>query len=124
MSLPQIIETPGGERLAVIPLSDYERLIAATEDLKDTRAYDEAKRRLASGDDELIPAAFAERLLGGESPVRVYRELRGLTATAVADAAGLSASYVSQIETGQREGSLSTMKAIAEALGVTLDDLA
>ena len=124
MPPPQIIETPGGERLAVIPLSEYEHLVASAEELEDTRAYDDAKRRLAAGDDELIPADFANRLLDGESPVRVYREWRGLTAKTVADAANISAAYLSQIETGQREGTLSTMKAIAEALKVGLDDLA
>ncbi len=35
----------------------------------------------------------------------------------------LSQAFVSQIETGKREGSIGAMKGIADALSVTLDDL-
>lgn len=51
-----------------IPRAEYERLLAAAEDLADLAAYDRAKADLAAGRDELIPAAFADRLLSGESP--------------------------------------------------------
>ncbi|RVQ06666.1 helix-turn-helix domain-containing protein, partial [Sinorhizobium meliloti] len=36
----------------------------------------------------------------------------------------ISAPYLSEIESGKKDGSLSTMKKIAEALSVDLDDLA
>ena len=67
-----------------IPVSEYQRLLAAAEALSDLAAYDAAKARLAAGRDELLPAAFADRLLDGESPLRVWRELRGLTQAALA----------------------------------------
>jgi transcriptional regulator with XRE-family HTH domain len=38
-------------------------------------------------------------------------------------ALGVSAAYLSEIETGKKEGSLSVIKKIAEALGVKIDDL-
>ena len=41
-------------------------------------AFDAAQRRLASGDDELVPAAIADRLLARDSAVRVWREDRVL----------------------------------------------
>lgn len=124
MGQPQIIETAAGEKLAVIPLDEYQRLVGAAEDAADLRAYDEAKRRLAAGEDELVPEPFAARLLDGENPVRVWRELRGMSPRQLADAAGISPAYLSQIEGGQREGSLATLKALAAALRVGLDDLA
>lgn len=123
MGPPQIIETSTGEKLAVIPLEEYRRLVDAAEDAADQGAYDEAKRRLASGEDELVPEPFAGRLLNGESPVRVWRELRGMTPGELADAAGISAAFLSQIEGGRREGRVATLKAIAAALRVSLDDL-
>jgi DNA-binding XRE family transcriptional regulator len=123
MNKPTIITTPSGDRMAVIPLSEYERLVEAAEDVADVRAYDEAKRRLAAGEDELVPAEIANRILDGESPLRVWREHRGLTVKQVADKAGVSAPFVSQIENGQREGSVETMRKIAEVLKVSLDDL-
>lgn len=124
MAGPQIIKTPSGEQLAVLPLADYERLVAAAEDAADARTCDDIRRRIATGEEERIPADYVKRIISGESPVRVFRDLRGLSAKALAEAAGISPAYLSQIESGQREGTLSTMKSLAEALGVSLDDLA
>lgn len=119
----QVIETPGGERMAVIPLKEYEELRGAAEDLADVQAYDRAMQNLASGKDELIPAACADRILDGENPVRVWREYRGLSVKKLAEQASISSAYVSQIESGERNGSLATMKALAAALSLDLDDL-
>ena len=122
--MAQKIETPGGEALALLPWDEYEALLAAAEDRAEIRAYDTAKARLAAGEDEVIPPAFAGRLLDGESPIRVYRDLRGISARDLAAATGISPSYLSQIETGRRQGTAETLKALAERLEVTLDDLA
>ncbi len=53
--------------------------MGAAEDLADLSAYDGAKAALAAGEDELVPADYAKRLIAGESPLRVWRELRGLS---------------------------------------------
>lgn len=119
----QVIDTPGGERMVVLPLKDHERLCAAAEDLADMRAYDRAKQGLAAGTDELIPADFGDRILDGESPVRVWREYRGLSVKQLAAGAQISAAYLSQIEGGSRNGSVSTMKALAKCLSLDVDDL-
>ncbi len=119
----KIIESPGGDRLAVVPLAEYERLQAAAEMLEDVSAYDAAKRALAAGEEELVPQEIANRLIDGENPVRVWRDYRGLSGRALAEAVGISAAYLSQIESGQRDGSFDTMQRIAEALKVSLDDL-
>jgi hypothetical protein len=57
-----------------------------TQDAAGVRACDEAKRRLAAGEDELIPAEFVNRMIDGENKVRVWREYRGLTIKALARA--------------------------------------
>jgi hypothetical protein len=44
-----IITTPSGDQMVVLPLAEYERLVEAVEDAADIRAYDAAKRRLARG---------------------------------------------------------------------------
>lgn len=120
----QFIKTPKGGELVVLPRTEYEKLRrAASEESADVRAYDTAKRRLAAGEDELIPAEFADRLLDGENPVRVWREYRGLSIRELAGKVGITAAYLSQIETGVREGKVSTVKALADSLGVTVDDL-
>ena len=124
MNKAQIIETPKGERLAVLPVAEYERLQEAAEMLEDVSAYDEAKRALAAGEEELVPHEYVKRMLEGESPIRVWREFRGLKGRELADKAGISQPYLSQLESGERDGSFETMRKIAEILNVSLDDLA
>jgi ribosome-binding protein aMBF1 (putative translation factor) len=123
MNKPDTITTPSGDLLAITPLADCESLVALPEQSSDERAYDEAKRRIASGEDELVPSEFANRILNGENPVRVWREYHGMSAKDLTAKTGLSVAYISQIETGDCGGSFETMKKIAQALSVPLDDL-
>lgn len=110
--------------MVTIPREEYDRLLAAAEDLADLQAYNRAKAALAKGEDELIPAGYANRLLDGENPLRVYRELRGMTQAALAEKAGVNRVTVAEIEIGRKHGSVSTLRRLAEALGVGMDDLA
>lgn len=103
---------------------DQQRQPASAEDLADIAAYDRAKAALSSGSDELIPAEFANRLIAGESPVRVYREFRGLTQVALSEASGVNRVQIASIECSARRGSIDTLKKLADALLMTPDDLA
>jgi len=84
-----------------IPRAEYDRLCAAADELSDLQAHDRAQAALAAGEEELIPAAHANRLIAGENRVTV-----------------------AEIETGRKQGSIATLRALADALGVGLDDLA
>ena len=64
-----------------------------------------------------------ERLHAGDHPIKVYREHRGLTQRRLAETVNLGGMYISQIETGRRTGSTRTLRRIARALAVDLDDL-
>jgi ribosome-binding protein aMBF1 (putative translation factor) len=77
----------------------------------------------ATRDQEMVPAEMVDRLLAGDNPVKVWREHRGLSQRALAARAGLDFTYLSQIETGARKGTVATMKKLAEALGLELGDL-
>jgi len=121
---PQIVTTPSGERLVVIPEADYETLLAAAEDAVDAAAVEAFRRKLATGDEEPISAAIVDRILDGESRIRVWRDHRGLTSSALAEKAGIAQAFLSQIETGKRDGTIDTLRRIAAALGVSLDELA
>jgi hypothetical protein len=90
--------------------------------LEDVRAYDEAKQGLAAGE-ELVPSALTYAILDGASPVRAWREARGLTQRRLAEAAGISVPYLSQIAGGKRKGGAGVLAALAGALRVALDDL-
>ncbi|AZV00272.1 helix-turn-helix domain-containing protein [Paracoccus kondratievae] len=110
-------------QMVTIPRDEYDRLLAAAEDLADLQAYDRAMADLASGKEELIPAEYVNRILGGESPVRAFRDLRGMTQAALAEASGVNRVYIAEIEGGKKAGSAATLKKLAEALHVDLDDL-
>jgi DNA-binding Xre family transcriptional regulator len=73
--------------------------------------------------EEAVPIAIADRLLAGDNPIRVWREYRGMSLSALADAAGIGKGYLSQLEGGARQGPVATLKRIAAALRVDPDDL-
>lgn len=73
------IVTPAGEELVLLPKADYERLVDAAEELADIAALTESNRRLASGEEEMLPAAMVDRLLAGESALRGWRGHCGLS---------------------------------------------
>jgi len=122
--MKQIIETPAGERLVVLPEAEYDALIEAVEEAEDLAAVAEYKDRLAKGEDDSIPSEMVGRLLDGENPIRVWREHRKLSAKELAEQAGIAQAYLSQIETGRRKGQVSTLRRIANALNLSLDDIA
>lgn len=119
----QIITSPTGERLVVLAEAEYQALVEAAEETADVAAVRRFKDRLAAGKEELLPAEMVDRILDGESPVRVWRGHRGLSVKALAEKAGIAPAYLSQIETGKRDGTVATIKKLALALGVTVDDL-
>ena len=119
----QTLTTSNGERLVVMPEDEYERLLDAADEAAAVAAVDRFEQKLAAGEEELIPSEYIDRMLGGENRVLVWREYRGLTSKALAEEAGISQAYLSQIESGKRDGTIGTMKKIAGALKLTIDDL-
>ena len=119
----QIITTKSGERLVVVPESEYNALVRAAEDAADTAAVMRFRERLAAGEEELVPSHIVDRLMNRENPIRIWREYRGMSASDLAEAAGIATPYLSQMETGKRTGTVETLRDIAKALHVTIDDL-
>ena len=109
--------------MVTIPREEYERLLAIAGDAEDAAAVARFRARLAAGEEELVPAAVVDRLLAGESPVRVWREERGLTQSGLARASGVHRVVVADIEAGRKGGSVRSLKALAAVLGVRIDDL-
>lgn len=90
--------------------------------LQDIRDYDAAKLAIENGE-ELVPSKVTYAILDGENPIKVWREYRGLTQQQLAEAVGLSTSYLSQIESGKRTGTAEVLLSIAHALHLSLDDI-
>lgn len=119
----QYIRDEKGERLyAVVPAAEFDDLVEAAEDLADVAAYDEAKARDDAGAPALSSALLG-RLLAGESPIRVWREARGLKAAQLAARADVTPGYLSALEHGKQAGSLRVLRRLATVLEVDLDDL-
>ncbi len=105
--------------MVTIEKAEYEKLKTASEDLADILAYDKA---IADGG-ESIPGEFVKRMIDGENPVRVFRDLRGFTQAQLSERSGVNRVQIANIESGKKSGSLATFKKLSAALSVTVDDL-
>ena len=112
-----------GREFALVPVEHLQKLMDDAEMLADVRAYDAAKSRLDRGDDEAIPFEIVERRLAGESPVRVWRDHRALTQAELAKVSKVSRTMIAAIEAGHKTGGIATLKRLAAALRVDLENL-
>jgi ribosome-binding protein aMBF1 (putative translation factor) len=116
-------KTARGE-VAILPRKEYEALVAkaaeADEDAGTERVVARARKEVASGA-PLLPKNVVDRLAGGESPVRVFREWRDMTQLHLSHRTKLSQGYVSDVETGRRHGTAAALRRIANVLNVPLD---
>jgi len=119
----QIIEKEGNAEYAVVPIEEWRLICALAEDAEDIRAADHAVRELAEGYDETVPVEVVRELLEDKHPLSVWRRFRRLSQKRLADAAGVGTSYISQIESGRKAGSVQVLRRIADCLDVDIDDL-
>ncbi|MEO0653495.1 MAG: helix-turn-helix transcriptional regulator [Pseudomonadota bacterium] len=103
----------------VIAREEYDRLLCARDELDDLRAL--AAYRTAPEDG--MPHAFVTRLIDGEAPLRVIRDWRGLSQSALARMSGVNRVQIADIEAGRATGSVETLKKLAQTLDVTIDEL-
>lgn len=126
----QIIERDGRPEWAVIPWTDFHRLLALAEERADIvaveaaveAAAEAAAAALADGE-ELMPGDVVKRLVAGEPPLKVWREYRGLDRAALGASADVTESLVERWETGQIKVDPNALLRLAAALGVDADDL-
>jgi DNA-binding Xre family transcriptional regulator len=112
------VMTSLGTRGYVIMAEDvYRRLTEIAEDRAAVAAYHQTRG------EESVPVAVVDRLLGGENPIRVWREHRGKTLGQLSAEVGKAKGLLSDMENGKKTGSIETLRAIARALDVDLDDL-
>lgn len=90
-----------GKPYVLVPLHEYRQLSGT----------DSEQQELPQS---ILDDIFARQ----EHPVKILRKFRGMTQEALAAAAGLSRPYLTEIETGKKEGSIGALKAICSALAV------
>ncbi len=75
------------------------------------------------GDAGGLPPEVRRRVADGASPLRAWREFRGFSQAQLALLTGISRSYLTQIETGERAGTIEVMVRLARNLGCLIEDL-
>ncbi len=122
MNAPQIIKTPSGEELVVLPKAEYESLVRAAEeaaeDAADTAIYDARKAELAA--EPPLPAELGMAIIRGESRLRALRKWRGLTQSKLAERVAITQGFLSDLESRRRMASAETAAKLASALDVPL----
>ncbi len=95
-----------GKPYVLVPLHDYRSLVNEL-------------------DDGGLPSNILDKLTArDENPIKVLRKYKGMTQKELADNAGISRPYLTEIETGKKDGSIRAMKALADVLGVNIGLLA
>jgi Helix-turn-helix len=127
MTAPQIITTPSGEELVVLPRADYEALLERadhdSEDAEDIAIYDARKAELAAGG-VVLPDAVSAAMLRGESRLKAIRKWRDLTQLHVSMRTDIGQGYLSDLESGRRTGTPETIAKLARVLDVPMEWLA
>ena len=118
MNDPQIIRSPTGEEMVVLPKAEYDALLQqleeAEEDADDRAMYDLRKAELGAAPP--LPSAVSSAMLRGDSLLKALREWKGMTQSNLAKASGLGQGYLSDMENRKRTASKETLERIAKIL--------
>ncbi len=94
-----------GKPYVLVPLHDY-RQMSSSESSSD------------------LPDEILDKISAGEEhPVKIIRKFREMTQSELAKESGISRPYLTEIETGKKDGSIRALKALAKALNVNIKDL-
>lgn len=117
----QILEI-AGQKMAMLPVADYERLVEIAEDQADLKAAMAAEKRRLEGE-EYIPAELVYSIMDGENALRAWRKYRGMSLDELAAAANTSKSLLSLIENSKAQGKPLLWRDLAMALNVSIEDI-
>jgi len=106
-----------GDATVHLTQTAYQAMLTHIQDLEDRVAA------LEADDGSRIPHSVALAIICGESPLVAFRTHRGLTLRELARRAGISPSYLSEIERRRKPGSTATLAKLAATLDTTIDTL-
>jgi len=109
--------------MITIAKAEYLRLKEIEEDFVDLQSASAILRRIEAGEEELIPSEVVNRLLDGEAPLKVWREHRHLSQAELARVSGVNRIQIIDIEAGRKTGSVATLRKLASALKVDIEDV-
>jgi DNA-binding XRE family transcriptional regulator len=123
MNKVQRIKSPSGEDMVVLSAADYERLVEAAEDARDSEIAERSRKAINRGELETLTNTEAKELLAAPNPLGFWRKKRGLTQGALSKASGVAQGFISEIEAGNKPGTAATLKKLAAVLKLRVDDL-
>lgn len=94
-----------GKPHILVPLHDYTALVSGKKNA------------------ELPQEVLNQIALGQETPIKILRKHRKMTQHDLAKESGLSRPYLTEIETGRKDGSIRALKSIAKALQVSIESI-
>ena len=90
-----------GKPYVLVPLHDY--------------------RDMIGGESDTLPSDVLDDIAANPlQKLRIIRKYNGMTQVDLAKKAGISRPYLTEIETGKKEGSIRAIKALAEALDIDI----
>jgi DNA-binding XRE family transcriptional regulator len=121
--MPVMTKSPKGDEIVILSRAEYDRLIEAGEDAKDARTARRVIGEIDSGVETVLSESELDEFLNAKSPLAFWREKRGVTQANLAKATGIAQGFLSEIESGKKPGTPETLKKIAQALNIKIDDL-
>jgi DNA-binding XRE family transcriptional regulator len=116
MRKPQIITSPSGEELVMLPHSDYEDLVDARRQARSIRRWRPGVKS-CSASRKPLPCSAAP------VPLAFWRKQRGKTQSQLAADICVSQNFLSDLERGEAGGGVALYAKLARCLGVQIEDL-
>jgi DNA-binding XRE family transcriptional regulator len=113
---PQIITSPSGEELVVLPRREYEGLV-------DALAAREIEAAFTDGREELLTAEETAALVTAPTPLAFWRKQRDKRQAQLAAEIGVSQNFLSDLERGKAEGDVTLYGKLARYLRLQIEDL-
>ena len=133
---PKIVTRNGEPAEVILSYADWQKIVAMLdeEDADDIAAVDAARReddefagQLAAGHgvpvEPTIPLEVVKAKLDGVHPLEAWREFRSITQRQLSSRSGVGRDLIAQIETGKKQGGVTTLKRLAQALGIPIEAL-
>ena len=119
---PKFIDTGTGAELVLLTRAEFDELMAlaseAEEEAADVAIYDARKAALDNDPNGLLPKEVSAMMLRGDRLLKALRKWRDMTQMELAARTGLGQGYLSDLESGRRQGTVETLAVIAKALDV------
>src|SRR3546814_12653528 len=116
----QIVEI-AGQKMVMLPIADYERLLDLAEDRVDAQAALRAQQRREAGE-EYLSTEILDQIMAGENTLYGLRKFAGFRQSQLGAKAGISAVQISHTQNRQRDKTRTRRQLLADPLPVDVHE--